>query len=120
MRMTAQSRLLFVLLALAFACDPANAPLEQPQVIPERSPFEYPIHLWDNRVTGETVLHVHVTREGEVDSVDVFNGSGHADFDSSAVRGARKLHFVPGRRGKRPVDMWTKLPVRFELDSART
>ena len=92
-------------------------PVQQPLIMPAPSPFKYPIPLWDQRVTGETVLLVHVTQDGKVDGVRVFNGSGHADFDSAAVTGALKLRFVPGKRGTRPVDMWTKLPVRFALDS---
>jgi len=119
MRMTAQIRLLCVFLITTVACDTGNQPLESPMVIPEGSPFEYPLHLWDRKVTGETVLHVHVTREGTVDSVAVFNGSGHPEFDSAAVKGARKLRFVPGKRGSRSVSMWTKLPVRFEQDSSK-
>ncbi len=107
-------------IALLFAgCIPGNEPTEQPLIMPDPSPFLYPVQLWDRRVTGETVLLVRVTREGKVDSVSVFNGSGHAEFDSAAVEGARKLRFVPGKRGQRPVDMWTKLPVRFEFDSAK-
>jgi TonB family protein len=89
-------------------------------VVPQGSPFAYPLELWDRRVTGETVLHVHVTREGAVDSVAVFNGSGYPEFDSAAVQGARKLRFVPGKRGRRTVSMWTKLPVRFEQDSSKS
>ena len=45
--------------------------------------------------------------------------SGRAEFDSAAVSGARKLRFVPGRRADRPIEMWTKLPVRFEVDSVK-
>ena len=105
--------------SLLGACAPGNEPVEQPLIMPDASPFQYPIALWDRKVTGETVLLVHVTRDGKVDSVTVFNGSGHAEFDSAAVNGARKLRFVPGKRSARPVDMWTKLPVRFELDSTR-
>jgi TonB family protein len=105
-----------VLAVLPVSCRQPE-PVEQPLIMPDPSPFRYPVALWDQRVTGETVLLVHVTREGKVDGVRVFNGSGHADFDSAAVAGARKLRFVPGKRGTRPVDMWTKLPVRFALDS---
>ena len=112
--------LLKALLLLACAgCTPANEPTEQPLLVPDPSPFQYPIELWDRKVTGETVLLVRVTSDGKVDSVSVFNSSGHAQFDSAAVTGARKLRFVPGKRGQRPVETWTKLPVRFELDSAK-
>lgn len=101
------------------ACVRDDRPVTQPELMPDPSPFQYPIRLWDLGVTGETVLLLHVTTNGIVDSVTVFHGSGHADFDSAAVAGARKLRFVPGRRGQRPVNMWTKLPVRFSLDSTK-
>lgn len=105
-------------LCLFSACtEPPEEPIEQPALMPGPSPFTYPVNLWDQKVTGETVLLVHVTREGGVDSVAVSTPSGHIEFDSAALAGARKLRFVPGKRGDLPVDMWTRLPVRFYLDS---
>ena len=105
-----------VVLMLA-ACNAPAEPISQPELMPDPSPFKYPVSLWDQRLNGETVLMLHVTREGVVDSVSVFNSSGQSAFDSAAVVGARQLRFIPGRRGARPVDMWTKLPVRFWRDS---
>jgi protein TonB len=101
------------------ACGGPEQPITQPELMPDPSPFVYPTKLWDRRVRGETLLLLHVTTAGEVDSVAVSNSSGHAEFDSAAVSGARKLRFVPGRRGGLPIDMWTKLPVRFEADSVK-
>lgn len=85
--------------------------------MPDASPFQYPVGLWDQRVQGEALLLVRVTRAGTVDSVTLENSSGHPALDSAALAGAHKLRFVPGKRGERPMDMWTKLPVRFSLDS---
>ena len=108
-----------LLLATALiGCEAERQPLVEPQLIPAESPFEYPVALWDRHVTGEALLLVRVSRDGTVDSVTVSNSSGQPAFDSAAILGARKLQFVPGRIGDRPVDMWTKLPVRFSLDSA--
>ena len=115
---TRQFACTFAALCLLAGCaKPPEEPVEQPELMPGPSPFEYPVSLWDQKVTGETVVLVHVTREGGVDSVTVSNPSGHVEFDSAAVSGARKLRFVPGKRGALPVDMWTRLPVRFYLDS---
>ena len=108
----------FLLLVLA-ACGGPPQPITQPELMPDPSPFVYPTALWDQRVRGETLLLLRVTAAGEVDSVSISNSSGRAEFDSAAVTGARKLRFVPGRRGGIPVDMWTKLPVRFEVDSVK-
>jgi periplasmic protein TonB len=106
--------LAFLLLA---SCSPAREPITQPEIMPDASPFVYPVELWDQRKRGETLLLLHVTRDGQVDSVQISHSSGEAAFDSAAMAGGRKLRFVPGKLGERPVDMWTKLPVRFSLDS---
>ncbi|MEX2281159.1 MAG: energy transducer TonB [Gemmatimonadota bacterium] len=111
------ARLLVTLLLVLAGCAAEAEPISQPELMPNATPFKYPVSLWDQRLTGETVLMLHVTRDGLVDSVSVFNSSGQTAFDSAAVAGARELRFVPGRRGVRPVDMWTKLPVRFWRDS---
>lgn len=103
--------------ALLFAACVEEQPISPPMLMPDPSPFEYPVALWDMQITGETVLLVRVTRDGLVDSVTISNSSGRAEFDSAAVTGARKLRFVPGKKGDRPMGMWTKVPVRFSLDS---
>ena len=112
-----RARARVLVMVLMAACTAPAEPITQPELMPDPSPFKYPVSLWDQRLNGETVLMLHVTREGVVDSVSVFNSSGQSAFDSAAVVGARQLRFIPGRRGARPVDMWTKLPVRFWRDS---
>ena len=120
-RGTAALRILCWLVAVLLVsnCGPTNEPISQPILMPAASPFQYPVALWDQKVKGETLLLLYITRDGRVDSVSVSNPSGYAEFDSAAVQGARLLRFVPGKKGERPVDMWTKLPVRFELDTTR-
>src|SRR5688572_20165022 len=94
--------LLVALLMVLAGCAAEVEPISQPELMPNATPFKYPVSLWDQRLTGETVLMLHVTRDGLVDSVSVFNSSGQTAFDSAAVAGARELRFVPGRRGVRP------------------
>jgi TonB family protein len=106
-----------LLLAGLVSCGGADEPVEHPTPMPGRSPFEYPVALWDQRLEGETMLMVHVTELGQVDSAYVLDSSGFREFDSAAVSGARRLRFVPGRQGERRIPMWTKVPVRFALDT---
>jgi TonB family protein len=108
-------------LALALAaCGDSGEPLHQPVPAAGENPIDYPVSMWDRRVEGETMLLVHVTELGDVDSAYVETTSGHPEFDSAAVAGARKLQFTAGRRGEHAVAMWTRLPVRFALDSTAT
>jgi TonB family protein len=101
-------------------CEPHNQVVTQPTVVADTNPVKYPLTMWDARVEGETVLLVHVNEHGDVDSTRVDRSSGHAEFDSAASEGARKLRFTPGRRGEKYVAMWTRIPVRFSLDSTAT
>lgn len=104
-------------LILTASCGVPAPPIEQPTPMPGASPFAYPVELWDLRLQGETLLMVHVTELGAVDSAYVLDSSGYQQFDSAAVRGAHQLRFSPGRQGPKRVAVWTKLPVRFSLDT---
>jgi len=98
----------------------SDEPVERPAPLYAQPPFEYPVELWDKKLEGETILLIHVTADGSVDSVAVYRSSGHPQFDSAALAGARQLRFIPGRQGGRRVNMWAKLPVRFSRDRAAT
>ncbi|MFW6331350.1 MAG: energy transducer TonB, partial [Gemmatimonadota bacterium] len=76
-----------------------SEPTTQPRAISVESPFEYPVALWDAGVEGETVVMIHVTDAGQVDSAYVLEPSGEAAFDSAALAGAYELRFAPARRG---------------------
>lgn len=109
--------LVAMIVAVPAAACMSDEPLERPTPL-SGSPFRYPVELWDAGVEGETVLMVHVTALGEVDSAYVHRSSGHRRFDSAAVEGAYELRFTPGRRGDERVAMWAKLPVRFSRDDS--
>lgn len=96
----------------------APAPGSVPMALPGESPFVYPMELWDAEVEGETIVMVHVSEAGAVDSVYVLEPSGEAAFDSAAVAGAYEMKFTPARRDDRRVAMWARLPVRFNRAEA--
>lgn len=109
---------LVLLLALALPGCRDDAPLVQPSPVDGPSPFQYPVTLWDRGVEGETMLLVHVSETGSVDSAVVAHSSGRMAFDSAAVQGAFGLRFVPGHRAGERIPMWVRLPVRFTHDTA--
>jgi TonB family protein len=94
--------------------------IQEPQLMPDPTPVRYPRALWDENVEGETEVLVHVSAVGDVLEAYVAQTSGHAEFDSAAVQGARKLRFTPGKRGNKPVAMHVRIPVRFTRDSSAT
>jgi periplasmic protein TonB len=109
-----------VLLIAACGGEADRGSIEDPVPLPDPSPIEYPVALWDMKVQGQTEVLIHVNEFGDVDSAFVSLTSGYAEFDSAAVAGARKLRFTPGRRDGKHVPVWTRIPVRFAQDSSAT
>jgi TonB family protein len=101
-----------VLAALVGACG-EEAEIEQPQPLFGDVPIEYPLHMWDQDMEGETLLRVRVSDVGAVDSVEVVQSSGYASFDSAAVAGAHALRFTPARRAGERIAVWAEVPVYF-------
>ncbi len=91
----------------------AEGEIEQPRPLFAEVPIEYPLHMWDQDMEGETLLRVRVGDTGGVDSVEVVESSGHASFDSAAVAGARRLRFTPARQNGERIEVWAQVPVRF-------
>ena len=87
--------------------------IEQPTPLFGEVPIEYPLHMWDQDMEGETLLRVRVSDLGVVDSVVVLGSSGYASFDSAAVFGARDLRFTPARRDGKRIAVWAEVPVFF-------
>lgn len=90
-----------------------EAEVEQPRPLLATVPIEYPLHLWDQDMEGETLLRVRVGDTGGVDSIEVLESSGHASFDSAAVAGARELRFSPATRDGKRIEVWAQVPVMF-------
>lgn len=93
----------------------AKGPFHMPELQQESLPFEYPKDAWEEGVGGETMLKIHITTAGVVDSVLIVQPSGHPSLDSAAARGARRLRYRPARQGEEQVAVWGYLPVRFPM-----
>ena len=87
--------------------------IEQPTPLFNEVPIEYPLHMWDQDMEGQTILRVRVNDLGAVDSVEVVESSGFASFDSAAVAGARDLRFSPATRDGKRITVWAEVPVHF-------
>ena len=87
--------------------------IEQPMPLLDEMTIDYPLSLWDQAIEGETLLRVLVTEEGSVDSVEIFESSGHPAFDSAAVAGVINLQFDPATQDGESIGVWVTLPVQF-------
>jgi periplasmic protein TonB len=64
---------------------------------------------------GNVLLDVLVNGDGKVDDVKIFKSSGHPVLDRVAKSTVKHWLFEPGRIGEKKVDMWVRVPIRFEL-----
>ena len=87
--------------------------VESPSPLTAGVSIEYPLELWDQGIEGVCLVKVRVNDMGGVDSVIVVESSGHAAFDSAAIRGARMLRFSPATKDGKRIDVWAQVPVHF-------
>ena len=64
---------------------------------------------------GTVVLSVLVDENGRVGNLWVFTSSGYMLLDNAAAKAVKKWFFEPGKIGNRNVEMWVKVPIRFQL-----
>jgi len=77
---------------------------------------EYPLIGRKRGYQGTVTLEVLVNREGRVADLRLSTSSGYAVLDQAALTSVKTWLFDPGMRGGERVDMWVKVPVRFQLE----
>ncbi len=78
-------------------------------------PPKYPGIARKRRYQGNVVLAVLVKPDGRVGDLQVISSSGHSVLDRAAVAAVKYWMFEPGMIGAEKVEMWVKVPIRFEL-----
>jgi len=77
---------------------------------------EYPRMARRRGYQGNVVLEVLVSRNGNVSDLKASTSSGYPILDQAAINSVKKWTFVPGMRGNENVEMWVRVPIRFELE----
>jgi protein TonB len=78
-------------------------------------PPEYPRLARKRGYQGTVVLDVLVDQNGKVGNLRLFTSSGHSILDKKAMVSVKEWLFEPGMKGDKKLDMWVRVPVRFEL-----
>jgi len=65
---------------------------------------------------GTVLLEVLVDQNGSVRDLKVLRSSGYATLDDAALASVKNWSFEPGMKGSSPIEMWVRLPVRFQLE----
>jgi protein TonB len=81
----------------------------------DNPPPRYPRIARRRGYEGTVVLEVLVNIEGRVADYRIIRSCGHRVLDRAATKSIRNWLFEPGMRGDKKVDMWVKVPIRFQL-----
>jgi len=76
---------------------------------------EYPRMAKRRGYQGTVLLEVLVNKAGKVNDLRILQSSGYRILDRSALQSVKTWLFEPGSIGDQKVDMWVRVPVRFEL-----
>jgi TonB family protein len=84
-------------------------------VYQKNTPPQYPLLARRRGYQGKVLLEVLVKKDGKVGSIRLARSSGYEILDSTAIKGVRNWLFHPAKRGDELVEMWVKIPIRFQL-----
>jgi protein TonB len=76
---------------------------------------KYPRRARRRGYEGTVYLEVLVRQDGKVMDLKLYQSSGHDLLDKAAMKSVKKWVFEPGMKGNRKIDMWVKIPIRFQL-----
>ena len=68
---------------------------------------------------GRVLLRVLVDEEGKAKAIEINTSSGHDLLDRAATEAIKKWRFVPARAGGKPIEIWVKVPIEFQLSNAK-
>ena len=81
----------------------------------ENPPPRYPRIARRRGYEGTVILEVLVSPEGKVADCRIFRSCGYSVLDKAAMNSLKNWLFEPGMRGEEKVEMWVKVPIRFQL-----
>jgi protein TonB len=64
---------------------------------------------------GNVLLDVLVDKNGKVNDLKIYKSSGYSILDRAAASSVKHWLFEPGMIGENKVNMWVRVPIRFEL-----
>lgn len=75
----------------------------------------YPTIALENNIQGKVIVQFVVTSKGTLDQISIFKGVD-PELDAEAIRVVNTFPaFKPGRQAGRPVPVWVKVYINFQL-----
>jgi TonB family protein len=87
-------------------------PLALNEIMPE-----YPMAAIEKGSEGTVVLNLLILKNGVVGEVKTEASSGYPVLDQAAIQASKIWRFEPAKRGAEAIEVWFKVPIRFQLKS---
>jgi protein TonB len=84
----------------------------QKQLVKKVNP-DYPPQAREARIQGTVILTIHVTKAGDVESVQLY--SGHPMLAPAAIEAVKQWKYKPYLLNQVPVEVETQVQVNFTL-----
>lgn len=110
---TLAALLSLVAAGITAAEDAAQGVLTRPPAVAEQAVPEYPEEAKAKGISGEVVLELDVSAEGEVQDARVVRPGGNG-FDDAALAAARRLRFSPAEIDGKPSAVTIEYRFRFD------
>jgi len=94
---------------------PEDVVREARPIYRKNPPPEYPKLARKRGYQGTVILEVLVDRKGRAADLRIFTSTGYPILDRVAMESVKKWLFEPGMRGNKKVEMWVRVPIRFQL-----
>jgi len=75
----------------------------------------YPKFAKKRGYEGTTVIEVLIEIDGKVKDIKINKSAGYEILDNAAINAVKKWLFVPATIGDKKIEMWVKIPVKFEI-----
>lgn len=82
----------------------------------DRTPIEYPPKARAKGITGYVIMNLLINSGGNVENVRLLEASPAGVFDEVAVNSVRTWRFEPAMYQGKPVKVWAKQKIRFDLN----
>jgi protein TonB len=99
----------------ALTPSPRNVIHEASPIYRSNPPPTYPRIARIRGYQGDVLLDVLVNKNGTVGDLKVIKSSGYPLLDRAAKSSVKNWLFEPGMVGNEKLEMWVRVPIRFEL-----
>lgn len=94
---------------------PKDVVREARPIYRKNPPPEYPKLARKRGYQGTVILEVLVDCNGRAADLRIFTSTGYPILDRVAMGSVKNWLFEPGMRGNKKVEMWVRVPIRFQL-----